>query len=88
MAKLYYLDEVNNFGYGEFTDIFGNIVEHCPVIAAAVWSRRPFSDFRSIEKAFCDVLGDLPGCGKYFFVFPLSTTHNSPTRMDFPLRPT
>ncbi|KAK2170291.1 hypothetical protein LSH36_3g05071 [Paralvinella palmiformis] len=64
MAKLYYLDEVNNLGYGEFTDIFGNIVEHCPVIAAAVWSRRPFSDFRSMGKAFCDVLDDLPGCVK------------------------
>lgn len=56
--------EINKLGFGEFIDIFGNIIEHCPVIAGAVWSRRPFTDISSLEQAFCDVLDDLPTCGK------------------------
>ena len=60
------LAEINKLGFAEFTDKFANIIEHCPVIAAAVWSKRPFADLRSLENAFSDVIDELPTCGKWF----------------------
>ncbi|EAX08423.1 ureidoimidazoline (2-oxo-4-hydroxy-4-carboxy-5-) decarboxylase [Homo sapiens] len=53
------IEKVNSMDLGEFVDVFGNATERCPLIAAAVWSQRPFSDLEDLEKhffAFIDAL--------------------------------
>lgn len=51
-------------GFGEFVDVFGNVIERCPLIAAAVWSQRPFSDLEDLEKHFSAFIDALPQSGK------------------------
>ncbi|XP_008586568.1 PREDICTED: putative 2-oxo-4-hydroxy-4-carboxy-5-ureidoimidazoline decarboxylase [Galeopterus variegatus] len=45
-------EKVSSMDSGEFTDVFGNVIERCPLIAATVWSQRPFSDLEDLEKLF------------------------------------
>ncbi|KAK2170292.1 hypothetical protein LSH36_3g05048 [Paralvinella palmiformis] len=51
---------INSMDYVAFISKFGNVVESNPFVAAAVWTRRPFSDFNSIYQAFCDIFENLP----------------------------
>nr|XP_006628087.1 PREDICTED: putative 2-oxo-4-hydroxy-4-carboxy-5-ureidoimidazoline decarboxylase [Lepisosteus oculatus] len=55
---------VNTLSYEEFVDIFGNVVERCPLIAAAVWSRRPFSTFPDLEASIAEFIDNLPVSGQ------------------------
>ncbi|XP_068611559.1 2-oxo-4-hydroxy-4-carboxy-5-ureidoimidazoline decarboxylase-like [Brachionichthys hirsutus] len=55
---------VNTLPYEEFVDTFGNVVERCPLIAAAVWPRRPFQDFIVLEEAIGDFIDSLPDAGQ------------------------
>lgn len=50
--------------FGEFVDVFGNVIERCPLIAAAVWSQRPFSGLEDLEKHFSAFIDALPQSGK------------------------
>lgn len=50
--------------FGEFTDVFGNVIERCPLVAAAVWSQRPFSDLEDLEKHFFAFIDALPQSGQ------------------------
>lgn len=50
--------------FGEFVDVFGNVIERCPLIAAAVWSQRPFSGLEDLEKHFFAIVDALPQSGK------------------------
>lgn len=50
--------------FGEFVDVFGNVVERCPLIAAAVWSQRPFSDLQDLKQHFYAFIDGLPQSGK------------------------
>lgn len=55
------LASVNALSYEDFVNIFGNVVEKCPVITAAVWSKRPFANLSALEAAiheFIDALSD------------------------------
>ncbi|KAG8584885.1 hypothetical protein GDO81_004803 [Engystomops pustulosus] len=54
------LDAVNSMSYEQFLDIFGNIIEKCPIITAAVWSRRPFSSFGEVEDGVHEFIESLP----------------------------
>jgi len=56
---------INSMDYVAFISKFGNVVESNPFVAAAVWTRRPFSDFNSIYQAFCDIFENLPTFGEY-----------------------
>lgn len=44
--------EVNGMGFAEFTRVFAAIVEYTPLVAAIVWSSRPFADLASLNAAF------------------------------------
>lgn len=55
---------VNSMDFGEFVDVFGNVVERCPVVAAAVWSQRPFRDADDLAEHFSAFLDALPVPGK------------------------
>lgn len=58
------IEKVNSMDFGEFVDVFGNVIERCPVVAAAVWSQRPFSDADDLERHFSAFLDALPVAGK------------------------
>ncbi|XP_038583916.1 2-oxo-4-hydroxy-4-carboxy-5-ureidoimidazoline decarboxylase [Micropterus salmoides] len=58
------IDAVNALPYEEFVNIFGNVVEKCPIVAAAVWSRRPFVSLTAVEAAISDFIDALPESGK------------------------
>lgn len=55
---------VNALSYEDFVDILGNVVEKCPVITAAVWSRRPFANLSALEAAINDFIDALPESGR------------------------
>nr|KAK1340756.1 hypothetical protein QTO34_017149 [Eptesicus nilssonii] len=58
------MEKVNSMDFGEFVDVFGNVIERCPLIAAAVWSQRPFSDLEDLEKHFSAFIDALPPSGQ------------------------
>ncbi|XP_041824248.1 2-oxo-4-hydroxy-4-carboxy-5-ureidoimidazoline decarboxylase [Melanotaenia boesemani] len=55
---------VNALPYEEFVNIFGNVVEKCPIITAAVWSRRPFVSLNALDAAINEFIDTLPESGK------------------------
>ncbi|KAM7369915.1 hypothetical protein PAMP_011203 [Pampus punctatissimus] len=55
---------VNALPYEDFVNIFGNVVEKCPIITAAVWSRRPFVNLGVFEAAINEFIDALPESGK------------------------
>ncbi|KAL1006506.1 hypothetical protein UPYG_G00073220 [Umbra pygmaea] len=58
------LASVNSLSYEDFVEVFGNVVEKCPIVAAAVWSRRPFSSLADLEASYNDFIDTLPESGK------------------------
>uniref|UniRef100_G1QHQ1 2-oxo-4-hydroxy-4-carboxy-5-ureidoimidazoline decarboxylase n=1 Tax=Nomascus leucogenys TaxID=61853 RepID=G1QHQ1_NOMLE len=58
------IEKVNSMDFGEFVDVFGNVIERCPLIADAVWSQRPFSDLEDLEKHFFAFIDALPQSGQ------------------------
>ncbi|KAB0405631.1 hypothetical protein E2I00_003153 [Balaenoptera physalus] len=57
------IEKVNSMDFGEFVDVFGNVVERRPLIAAAVRSQRPFSDLEDLEQHFFAFTDALPQSG-------------------------
>ena len=57
---------VNVLPYEDFVNILGNVVEKCPIVAAAVWSERPFVNFTALEAAVSDFIDALPESGETF----------------------
>ncbi|KAK6486188.1 2-oxo-4-hydroxy-4-carboxy-5-ureidoimidazoline decarboxylase-like [Huso huso] len=55
---------VNSMTCEEFVCVFGNVVERCPLIAAALWSRRPFSSTLELENGFNEFIDSLSIEGK------------------------
>lgn len=60
---------VNDLSYEEFVNIFGNVVEKCPIVAAAVWPERPFLSFTALEAAINDFIDILPHAGRNEWIF-------------------
>uniref|UniRef100_A0A8D1PZU2 2-oxo-4-hydroxy-4-carboxy-5-ureidoimidazoline decarboxylase n=1 Tax=Sus scrofa TaxID=9823 RepID=A0A8D1PZU2_PIG len=58
------IEKVNSMDFGEFVDVFGNVIERCPLIAAAVWSQRPFSGLEDLEKHLFAIIDALPPSGQ------------------------
>ncbi|KAL6462803.1 hypothetical protein MHYP_G00292250 [Metynnis hypsauchen] len=58
------INAVNALTYEEFLEIFGNVVEKCPIILAAIWSNRPFRGVADIEAQISDFIDSLPESGK------------------------
>ena len=58
------LTELNDLeDFEEFIRIFGNVVEHCPVLAAALWRYRPFQDFDDLMDKIKSIINSLPLSG-------------------------
>ncbi|XP_037022766.2 putative 2-oxo-4-hydroxy-4-carboxy-5-ureidoimidazoline decarboxylase [Artibeus jamaicensis] len=58
------MGKVNSMDFREFVDVFGNVIERCPLTAAAVWSQRPFSDWEDLERHFSAFIDALPQSGQ------------------------
>ncbi|XP_056594453.1 2-oxo-4-hydroxy-4-carboxy-5-ureidoimidazoline decarboxylase [Triplophysa dalaica] len=58
------INVVNSLTYEDFVKIFGSLVEKCPLISAAVWSRRPFKDLADFETHITEFIHNLPDSGK------------------------
>ena len=54
------MDAVNKLTYSEFIDKFGNVVQACPLVAATLWSSRPFASSDDLIEKFCDFIDALP----------------------------
>lgn len=57
------INAVNALSYEDFLEIFGNVVEKCPIIPAAVWIHRPFTGLADIEAHISDFIDSLPESG-------------------------
>lgn len=55
---------LSSLSYEDFLVVFGNVVERCPLITAAVWSKRPFANLSALETAFYDFIDSLPDSGE------------------------
>ncbi|XP_029385418.1 2-oxo-4-hydroxy-4-carboxy-5-ureidoimidazoline decarboxylase [Echeneis naucrates] len=55
---------VNALPCEDFVNIFGNVIEKCPIIAAAVWSKRPFDSLAALETAMSEFIDSLSESGK------------------------
>ncbi|XP_030625798.1 2-oxo-4-hydroxy-4-carboxy-5-ureidoimidazoline decarboxylase [Chanos chanos] len=58
------INTVNSLSYEDFVQVFGNVVEKCPLISAAVWSRRPFTGLSDIEANIAEFIDSLPRSGQ------------------------
>ncbi|XP_013382230.1 2-oxo-4-hydroxy-4-carboxy-5-ureidoimidazoline decarboxylase [Lingula anatina] len=58
------IEDVNALDSDAFISLFGNIVENCSLIAAAIWSSRPFSDVDDIQNQLNKFIDLLPRNGK------------------------
>ena len=59
------LTEVNNLDFEKFIEILGNVVEHCPVLAAGLWSHRPFQNFEDLVNKIKAIIYSLPPSGTF-----------------------
>ncbi|XP_062841880.1 2-oxo-4-hydroxy-4-carboxy-5-ureidoimidazoline decarboxylase [Trichomycterus rosablanca] len=55
---------VNALSYEQFVEIFGNVVEKCPLIPAAIWTHSPFTDIMDIQNHISEFIDSLPETGK------------------------
>nr|XP_046226799.1 2-oxo-4-hydroxy-4-carboxy-5-ureidoimidazoline decarboxylase [Scatophagus argus] len=55
---------VNGLPYEDFVNVFGNVVEKCPMITAAVWSRRPFANLTALQAEISEFIDALSESGK------------------------
>ncbi|XP_048866500.1 2-oxo-4-hydroxy-4-carboxy-5-ureidoimidazoline decarboxylase [Brienomyrus brachyistius] len=58
------ISEVNSLSLEDFLEIFGNVVEKCPFVPAAVWSARPFATLADMEANIAELIDSLPTAGK------------------------
>ncbi|NP_001091261.1 2-oxo-4-hydroxy-4-carboxy-5-ureidoimidazoline decarboxylase [Xenopus laevis] len=58
------LNTINSMSYEQFLDTFGNIIERCPLVTAAIWSQQPFASVTELENRVFDFIESLPLAGK------------------------
>ena len=78
------LAEVNGLEWEAFVELLGNVVEHNPLCAAAVYDCRPFSSVEALQASFAEFLDSLPTKGKLLMLqrHARETRDLSPKRQD------
>ena len=61
------MNQVNLLNYEEFINRFGNVIEHCPISAAAIWKNRPFQNIYDLHENICKFVDQLPDIGDLSF---------------------
>jgi len=54
------MEQLNELGFEAFIDVMGNVIEHCPVLAAALWRHRPFASDEDLMTKMADIVHQLP----------------------------
>jgi hypothetical protein len=62
--KMLSFTELNNLDYDIFIDVMGNVIEHCPVLSAALWRCRPFDSIENLLEEMEEIVDQLPKLGK------------------------
>ena len=62
------ITEANELNFEQFTATFGNVIEHCPIVAAAVWSELPFQDVENLHNSICSFIDKLPLEGIHYYL--------------------
>jgi len=57
------IDTMNAMDFDIFVEMFGNIMEHCYLITAALWTKRPFRSVSHILDQIDEVIRELPDSG-------------------------
>ena len=57
------ISELNALNFEDFISQTGNVVEHCPVLAGALWKYRPFQSFEDLLRKLKDIVLSLPLSG-------------------------
>lgn len=55
---------VNELNCEKFVEVFGGLFEKTPLIAASVWSNRPFSDAKALHESLCEFVRRLPALAR------------------------
>lgn len=58
------MSQVNSMSSESFIEVFGNIIEHCSLVAAAVVRYRPFSSLQHLHEEICTFIDQLPDSGE------------------------
>lgn len=61
------IEQVNALDYEEFIRVFGNVIEHAAICAAAVWRHKPFRDVQHLHQEICSFLMELPMIGDFLW---------------------
>ena len=61
------IQELNKLEFEDFIKLMGNIIEHCPVLTAALWRCRPFSSIEHLILKMSNIVDELPHLGKISF---------------------
>eukprot|EP00093_Oithona_nana_P010085 10085.XXX_5770_5184_1 [CDS] Oithona nana genome sequencing. len=54
------ISELNSLNFEDFISKIGNVVEHCPVLAAALWKYRPFLSLEDLMNKMKEIIQSLP----------------------------
>lgn len=58
-SSLHTIEQVNSLDYIDFVLLLHNVVEDCPLCAAAVWKDRPFKSTLDLFEKICSFLDRL-----------------------------
>ena len=59
------IQELNKLEFEDFIKLMGNIIEHCPVLTAALWRCRPFSSIEHLILKMSNIVDELLHLGKF-----------------------
>lgn len=58
------ISQVNSLSDEDFITTFGNVIEHCSLVAAAVVKSRPFHSLEHLHAEICSFIDELPVKGE------------------------
>ena len=58
------ITKINCLNFEDFTEHLKNVIEHCPVLAAALWKQKPFDSVSHMVSEMAKIVSALPLSGK------------------------
>ena len=60
------ITKINCLNFEDFTEHLKNVIEHCPVLAAALWKQKPFDSVSHMVSEMAKIVSALPLSGKIY----------------------
>ena len=57
------ITKINCLNFEDFTEHLKNVIEHCPVLAAALWKQKPFDSVSHMVSEMAKIVSALPLSG-------------------------